>query len=399
MACLAVAATGVVACGGTSHKAAAPPGPTSTSSTGPATSTTTAGTAFSTPPTTTESGPAGGPVPAGFTPASVTFVAPQLGWVLGTAPCATPPCTSIVRTRDGGRTWVGIPAPKAALSTGGAAGGVHRIRFADANYGWVFGPDLWATRDGGAHWASVTLPGVDKGAEVSDLAVAAGAVHVAVIDPKGVQILTSEVGTDGWKASPTVVNIGAGPVPHAQIVLQANTGWLIEVDRTVIGGAQFSNGAWTPWKPPCADVGGPAVLDAASPTDLVAVCDEGVWTGASPPVIRAYTSADGGASFRRTAVPLVCCTGPVASGFPGTAVSAGSVSDGTAALFATFDGGATWERVFRGSAGQSFTDVGFTSRTQGVAVAVGSGNGGSGGGGSLLMTIDGGHTWNAVPFR
>src|SRR5439155_13711178 len=60
-------------------------------------------------------GPPGGPVPPGFLAASVTFVSPSNGWVLGSAPCASPPCTSIVRTTDGGHTWKGIPAPRAPL--------------------------------------------------------------------------------------------------------------------------------------------------------------------------------------------------------------------------------------------------------------------------------------------
>ena len=69
-------------------------------------------------------GPPGGPVPAGFEPQSVTFVSASEGWVLGTAPCAAKPCTSVVRTLNGGRTWQGIPAPVAALSSSGQGQGV-----------------------------------------------------------------------------------------------------------------------------------------------------------------------------------------------------------------------------------------------------------------------------------
>jgi len=70
---------------------------------------------------------------------------------------------------------VGIPAPRAELSDD--QGGVRQVRFADADNGWAFGPDLWATHDGGAHWGRTRLPGVENGAAVSDLAAAAGAVH------------------------------------------------------------------------------------------------------------------------------------------------------------------------------------------------------------------------------
>ena len=49
-------------------------------------------------------GPVGGPVPAGFRAVDLTWVSTDQGWALGTAPCAQAPCTSIVRTLDGGQT-------------------------------------------------------------------------------------------------------------------------------------------------------------------------------------------------------------------------------------------------------------------------------------------------------
>jgi hypothetical protein len=68
-------------------------------------------------------GPAGGPVPAGFHAVDLTFVDVNDGWALGTAPCASAPCTSILRTTDGGLSWAGIPAPRAPLA--GSAGSIR----------------------------------------------------------------------------------------------------------------------------------------------------------------------------------------------------------------------------------------------------------------------------------
>ncbi len=73
---------------------------------------------------------------------------------------------------------------------------------------------------------------------------------------------------------------------------------------------------------------------------------------------------------------------------------AGSTSDGSAVLLATFDTGATWATVKQGGEGR-WTDVGFTSTDQGVAVDIPS----DAPAGALFMTLDGGHTWNAVAFR
>jgi len=51
---------------------------------------------------------AGGPVPTGFVAWSVTFVSDRQAYALGDAPCHRPPCTSVVRTLDGGRSWRGV---------------------------------------------------------------------------------------------------------------------------------------------------------------------------------------------------------------------------------------------------------------------------------------------------
>jgi photosystem II stability/assembly factor-like uncharacterized protein len=73
----------------------------------------------------------------------------------------------------------------------------------------------------------------------------------------------------------------------------------------------------------------------------------------------------------------------VAPGRPGTVV----VAD-TSGLVGTFDGGRTWTTQY---ADYQFSFVGFTTATQGVAVAWKPFE-------ELLMTRDGGHTWAPVGF-
>jgi hypothetical protein len=118
-----------------------------------------------------------------------------------------------------------------------------------------------------------------------------GFVHAAFFAGAGggvIQIATSPVGTDAWTVSPTQVQFGAGPVPHAQLILHGTTGWLIEVDRTVIGGARLVDGTWRDWQPPCLDANGPATLAAATDRALVAACDVGVWS--TPTGVHLYAS-------------------------------------------------------------------------------------------------------------
>ncbi len=401
-AALAVAAAALIfllrspSSGGSKVKFVAPP---STAAVVPTTSpprstspTTAAGAAAGAPPS---SGPAGGPVPKNFSPESVTFVSLTSGWVLGTAPCASPPCTSVVRTSDGGKTWVGIPAPRTS--------GVHEIRFADLNDGWAYGNELWVTHDGGAHWTQLHLDAVAPGSTVLDLEAASGQVYAAVPSTDGtVRIETSPVGSDRWTGASSGVPVGAGPVPAAQIVLHGKSGWLLENDRTVVGGARLIQGRWVPWQPPCATVEGPVFLAASSASNLVAVCQEGLWGGSSQPIERAYVSSDGGTTFPPTRSPLPANQqGTPAVGATSRQVivvgtsSSSPTGAGTAVLIASFDGGATWSTVFQSLQISEWADVGFTSPTQGVAI----GSGSNSLPGALLMTVDGGHTWNAVAFR
>ncbi len=52
-----------------------------------------------------------GPVPPGFGRVSFTAIGTDTWWLLGSAPCSSSPCTSILRTDDGGHSFVGTPRP------------------------------------------------------------------------------------------------------------------------------------------------------------------------------------------------------------------------------------------------------------------------------------------------
>ena len=359
----------------------------------PRNTTTTTTTVRTTSASTVPSGP---PVPASFAPVSVTFVSLREGWVLGTAPCAPSPCTPVAHTTDGGKSWALVASVPSPVSEDGAeSGGVRTIRFANGRDGWAYGPELWATHDGGAHWQRVGRDPLTPTTVVFDLEAAAGTVHAAVFDTSrgsDIRIVSSPVGADGWRASPTTVPLGAGPVPDAQIVLQGRAGWMLEVDRTVVGGAQLDRGAWGPWQPPCSDAGGDVTLDASSPTDVVAVCNEGVWND-HPKMTRLYVSNDGGRTFHVAGRPLPMAVSAVATSAPDVVVAGGSDTNGST-LDASFDRGATWRAVERHDLGGGWADLGVPSPRQGVAVELGD----SGRPDRLVMTFDGGHTWRVVDF-
>lgn len=189
--------------------------------------------------------PPGGPVPTGFRVADLSFVGTHEGWALGTAPCSHKPCTSVVRTMNGGASWVGIPAPVAYL-TNCTHVCVSGIRFATPNIGYAFRSALEMTTNGGSTWHR------QRGNAIG-LGITNGtAVRVAANHPRGCppgctfRVLRSAVGTTTWHAtgaphvvgdfadveaagSSVVVTIsqnpaGGAPSAHVTMLLSGNTG-------------------------------------------------------------------------------------------------------------------------------------------------------------------------------
>jgi hypothetical protein len=324
--------------------------PLGTLLTAPPTSTTT---------TTTTATPTNAPA------VSASFVSPEHGWVLQKS-------GEVAETTDGGKSWSAVGSLRMPASD-------IRIRFADAAHGYAFqsGGGLFATDDGGAHWSRLHTP-----TGVTDLAISHGSIYAVTWAPQGelsFRIWSAPVDHPAWTRDPLALQVGAGPVPSQQIVLAGGHGWILNVDRTVISGAELTaNGTWSNWKPPCLDVNGPGFLSASTPTDLVAACEEGVWGGSKiTPAV--YFSHDGGATFQRRVAPI---SGAVASPDPNTAVIVDSDS-----IQRTTDGGATWHSVYSGHEERFPSDLGFTTPTQGFVIS---------GGGQMLMTYDAGARWSAV---
>ncbi len=381
---LALAAL-VAACGGTTthptpkHSGTTTPAPTSTSS-----SFVTILPAVTAAPAT----PAPTPI-AGFEAASVTFVSSQDGWVLGTVGGSL----ALARTQDGGTTWSSVTPPPTAFYSGSGSTGVSGIRFANQQDGWAYGHDLFATQNGGTSWTQVALPGLNSSSgatPIQELETSAGSVDAVIAGTSGFLIDTATVGSNSWSTSPTTVAYGAGPVPEAQLVLQGSSGWVIENDRTVAGGARLQSGAWSAWTAPCSTVGGPATLAGSSSLDLIAACEAGLYGGSSSPTEQAYTSTNGGGAFTELATALpAACQGSSTLASPTTSVAAAGCGG---EIVATFNGGGSWGTVFTGAGNTSISYVGFTTSSQGVAVEASL----TSSTGPLLMTHDGGHTWAAV---
>jgi photosystem II stability/assembly factor-like uncharacterized protein len=278
-----------------------------------------------------------------------------------------------VRTTDGGRSFVGIPAPR--------TDNVSQLRFADTLDGFAYGPELWVTHDGGGGWHRVRMSG-----HVRELAASGGYVYAIVTDPStGVgRLLRSPADTDAWSVLPAagdalaglwVHGLGSNPDVLLETASKSGRGEALEVSHD--GGASFVQSAAPPNVACQFEEPGPPVVWAHCATGMLS----GVWR-----------SVNGGRSFAAAG-----------SGLPEQPNSAafGSASQATAVvgyrqLYRTTDGGASWAPV--GPPGITWWQyLGFTDPTHGVALGyVGSQRPSNE---RLYYTTDGGASYHLVKIH
>jgi photosystem II stability/assembly factor-like uncharacterized protein len=346
------------------------------------------------------------PVPANFRPTSVTFIGTETGWVIGQAGtpghCATQYCTSMARTDDAGNTWTGVPAPLAGPADG--ATGVSQVRFLNADDGWAFGPQLFATHDGGQTWTPVATNGM----RVTDLETVGDRAFALFASCTGTgadfashctsyTLYSSADSADDWTpVSPATSGLAnGGQDGAAALVLTGTTGFLIAPSGLLYSGPVDGSQTWQvagrlPCHPGTAQPDGqPAgtLLGAVNASNLVLACTPPeLAVGAQKTLI--YTSADGGMSWRlpeiSTAVPAFGGVATSVAGSPAGNLLLGS----TAGIELLPAGGPQWRQasVADEPAG-GFSFVGMTTGTQGVAVPA------NPKAGAVWFTYDGGLTW------
>jgi photosystem II stability/assembly factor-like uncharacterized protein len=327
--------------------------------------------------------PAVGPVPAGFRPDSMTFISASEGWVLGTAPCAHAPCTSVVRTTNGGRSWVGIPAPRFKLAPFIGGPGLIRMRFADSRDGFAYGSQLWVTHNGGARWGRLTqVPGY-----IADLEASAGSVYAASVRSGRMTIYRTPAGRNAWRrvaGLPTITGQGG----LGTITLHGKAAWIILGTRVY---ASPTGARWAREGFRCRRNFGISSVAAFSTRDVTLLCSGNAALGSTQKVV--YASANGGVRYTKVGNPPSGGDGGVLAE-PTTRHLFIATASAASWLYASTDGGHRWHTsLFRADGGEGWNDFGFTTSLQGVAVegrpAIGS---------HMYITRNGGTSWHRVTF-
>jgi hypothetical protein len=314
-----------------------------------------------TPPGTVS--PATNVPPAHSSVLSTSWVDAADGWALGLQPCGKGTCASLARTTDAGRNWQGLPGLTAKIQDGtvdcSAQACVNQVTFASASTGYVYGPALMMTTDGGLTWHA------QAGSQTETLTVAGGQVY---------RVSYTGTGCPG-PCQPSLEEAAVG-----------STSW-----RTLIGRLA---------QPDRSDS---AQIVASGPDVLVAMY--GSLAGPVPAHAVVYRSTDRGATWRQ--LPDPC--GRLGPGGPSQEedlIALGAASGGfftglcgphnttSAVVVTSADGGATWRPTAAAPPGQEITFVAAASPTTiGVASSAMSGNGT--GTARLLITTDGG--WRCSP--
>jgi len=335
---------------------------------------------------------------------SASFVSASAGWLLAT-PCAdqVQTCRTVAmrKTVDGGRTWFPVPAPDAppadVFQGIPPAGAVGAILFTSARQGWAFGPALWHTRDGGATWQQMNVPG----GPVQDLAVAGDRV-LAVTGRCGVdypacsfRVYVAAVGSGDWRAVPGAVGTRVSSV---LLAVSGGVGYVFAAtvapgSPVLLAGPVNGSARWRSRPDPCRRPSSGA-LAAAPGGWLFLGC--GGEPGVGNQLKTAWLSDDGGYSWRQLASP------PFGGYLGGASMSPGGtifLSGDRMDLYVSWDRGRSWHESpslenAAGLAGAGLPLTGLTiTDTQGVAYQEGVHQQ------QIWLTSDAGRRWTPVTIR
>jgi hypothetical protein len=310
-------------------------------------------------------------------------------------------------TDDAGATWHGLPAPVAGAPDGGT--GVGQVRSLDGANAWAFGPQLYATHDGGRTWTKIATHGLRvTGLEtVGDRAFAVWARCTGTgPDFAGnctsFTLYSTPAGLDDWSPVTGVTGLQANPAGtpgSAQLVLTGSQGYLLTPAGGLVSGPVTGRENWQPVTTalPCVpgnaeSSGHPlrAMLAATGP-GLVLLCAG--QQGGSRQVKTLYYSADGGRTWNTAGPAPGTGIAMSLSGTPGGPVLVATSKGIDVSTNTPGSGPLAWRTARGATAPGGYSYVGMTTSAQGVAVPADEGLN------AVWFTYDGGAHWQESPVR
>ena len=338
-------------------------------------------------PTATKPGlpQATGPAPKAFAPVDFSFIGGTFGWALG-SDCGASPCLAkVARTTNGGKTWHALPALKDVKANEENGNSVRAIRFGNQNDGWIFGPTLHATHDGGQSWKQIPTDG-----DVIALEQTKGTTWLVISSCQAggckLSLWTAPSASDNFVMRSVIPGTDANEKTYQLVRAGSTHGWISgwgngdsEILRTTDGGK-----TWKEVANPCKTQGTfRQRLSRYDAQHLWLVC--GTDAGADTQVTNVYHSTDAGTHWGSKNAGPKNASFTDLQAFGATQLGLLSTTEG---VMRTTDGGITWKRVIAPTGDFGTGKVETIDFTNGWALGFG----------SIYYTRDRGRTWGKYAF-
>jgi photosystem II stability/assembly factor-like uncharacterized protein len=317
----------------------------------------------------------------------------------------------VAATTDGGVTWQPLPSPPGSFYEIPNAQGdcdqvacVSHIRFATASIGYLFGPSLFMTVDGGESWQQVTSPPVES------LEAAGGDVFRVVYDHGGCPgpcnrtVEEAPSGSNAWRTLLQTSLVGG---LNATLILQSSQSIYLPIYGNPAAGQPFvalfrsldGGQTWKQLADPCVSTA--VIADApsgfaAAPGGYLAVLCSSIDQTTDSTVM---TSSNSGSSWGPQLPVPGSSPGLIAAPSAGTLVVGTAPTSGggpaTSTLSVSTDGGLDWVTAATDPVNLSAAPLGaslylgFEDAMTGRWV---------GDDQTIWTTTDGGTEWTALPF-
>lgn len=342
----------------------------------------------------------------------LSWISTTEGWAMASQPCATGLCVSLAHTTDGGAHWQPLPDPPAQVQGGPVNCSkvvcVSHVRFASSAIGYLFGPGLLMTTDGGHTWQ------VQHGPNVETLKVSRGKVYRIAYSLMGCPgpceptLQETVPGSTSWK---TLISQLTSPdrSATAQIVSSGSTILVAlygssagpVIAQAVVYRSSDNGASWQSTNDPCSGLGPSGKAQEEDLIDLAAA-PQGFFAGLCSPhsgfATFVVSSGNDGQSWNMAGVlPNVQDLAQIAVASPSAiAVCTGSTGGSgafTAQVLVSTDGGQHWTTAATET--QQITQLGIPAWLGFETSLVGRWIGGPH---SLWSTNDGGLHWTRTSF-